>query len=364
MALSSNGIPFDSDRVIFITDRGSNMKKALRDFTRINCFPHFLNNTSKEACKIDLIENCIKQCSDLVRYMKISGHNNELAKSLKSASPTRFNSNIMMVSSIIDNWNQLETLLHRENESNRIRDIDKTVLHQIKTFLEPFKEWSDFSETSKRPSLYAVWIAIDSIIKHCAVKHDDEHLTTLMKTKALCYIEKRFELHSYHRLTTFLHPNYKSLRFASKLLYDTTKNETKELLRKYPAVDSEETVIPSERRSSSSSTSTVESELSNYANDYVDEDEVDKYTRTNFGIEKNSDPAMWWSEKKAEFPNLSRLAIALHAIPASSTPSERAFSISGSIITEKRVNIDPQMVEDLMIIRSSSEKFSSNSIWK
>lgn len=108
-----------------------------------------------------------------------------------------------------------------------------------------------------------------------------------MKTKALCYIEKRFELHSLHRLSTYLHPSFKNLRFASASLFQCTINDAKELLQKY----SETNVIAAQdRRLSASSVSTVDSELSNYQNDAVDEDEVDKYQRMNFMNEGNMDP--------------------------------------------------------------------------
>lgn len=123
--LLSNGIPFDPDKVIFVTDRGSNMKKAFRGFSRLNCFPHFLNNTAKEACKIDFIADTIKLCSDLVRYIKISGLNNEFEIPVKSAAPTRFNSYLVMIDSLIKNWDQLVELLNRENESERLEGIDK-----------------------------------------------------------------------------------------------------------------------------------------------------------------------------------------------------------------------------------------------
>lgn len=295
--------------------------------------------------------------------MIITGYNNELKTSLKSSVSTRFNSNLMMVDSIIENWEPLNFILERENETSRLDNIDMAVLNELKLFLMPFKHWSDYTESSRKPSLFVVWIAIDSIIKHCAVKDTDEHLTTMMKSKALCYIEKSFELHSLHRISTFLHPNFKNLRFASENLHRRTITEIREMLRSYSQTDFE-VISQTNRRLSSSSTSTVESELSNYFNEIVDEDEIDRYIKLVFFSEIQTDPAIWWNDRKNDFPNLSRLAIAIHGIPASSTPSERSFSASGAIITDRRTNINPEAVEDLLIIRSDSHKFAENSVWK
>lgn len=105
--LEERGIPFDEKKLIFVTDRGGNIKKALQNFIRLNCFPHFINNTVRESCKIDVIETVLDACSKLVRFLKISGLNNEFQITIKSAVKTRFNSVLTMVESILLNWNQL-----------------------------------------------------------------------------------------------------------------------------------------------------------------------------------------------------------------------------------------------------------------
>lgn len=148
--LEDKNVPCDPHKIVFIADRGGNIKKALRDFSRINCFPHFLNNVAKEACKIDLIKTIITACADLVRYIKISGHYNEFKRSLKSPVSTRFHSILVMIDMIVENWDQLVELMDRENESVRLEDIDIAVLRQMQSFLKPFKHWSDFAETSKK----------------------------------------------------------------------------------------------------------------------------------------------------------------------------------------------------------------------
>lgn len=355
--LELRGIPFDKKKLIFVTDRGSNIKKALQEFTRLNCFPHFINNSVRESCKIDVIQTVLDACSKLVRFIKISGLNNEFEISIKSAVKTRFNSVLTMVESILLNWDKLNSLLLRENEFHRLENIEFVVLEQLKSFLTPFKYWSNFCETTLSPSLCHVWIAIDSIIKHCTVKDDDDHLVAIMKVKALCYIEEKFVLHKFHRIATFLNPNYKSLRFSSQTLYDLTVSDTRNLMEQIPIEPS------SSRRASTSSTSTLESAISSYLNQSDEVDEVERYIRLTHFADTSKNPALWWFEHKSEFPVLSKIGIAIHAVPASSTSSERAFSDSGSVLTERRVNLKPESVEDILILRSDSNKFQSRSIW-
>lgn len=125
-----------------------------------------------------------------------------------------------------------------------------------------------------------------------------------------------------------------------------------------------EIVTPVNNRNSISSSTTIESEMSSYCNETIEEDEVDAFIHLIVPVDLTINPADWWNSKKEEFPKLSKLAVAIHSIPASSTPSERVFSQSGAIITEKRVNLSPDAVEDILLIRSDSDKFSQNSIWK
>ena len=44
----------------------------------------------------------------------------------------------------------------------------------------------------------------------------------------------------------------------------------------------------------------------------------------------------WWYENKSRYPNLCKLTLYYLCIPATSVPSEQAFSISGHIIRAKK----------------------------
>lgn len=358
-ALEERGIPFDEKKLIFVTDRGSNIKKALDRFIRLNCFPHFINNTVRESCKIDTIKNVLDACSSLVKYFKISGLNNELETSLKSAVKTRFNSSLTMIESILKNKEMLSVILDRENELHRLQNIDFSIMEELNEFLKPFKHWSEFTERSLKPSLCHVWIAIDSIIQHCSIKPNESHLTTLMKIKAISYIESKFDLHKFHRIATFLNPNYKCLRFASEILYDMTVSDVREMLSEITTP----VAVTQNRRLSSSTDSTVESAMSNYCTQFVEMDEVDKYIRLTHLPDLGVDLPAWWSVREKDFPKLSKLAISIHAIPASSASSERAFSLSGAVITEKRTQLKPDAVENILLIHSDSLKFGKRNIW-
>lgn len=180
------------DNITFTTDRGKNIIKALENYDRLSCFPHFIHNTVKHACKFDELTALIQSLTSTVKYMKISGLNNLLTTSLKSNVSTRFNSVCSLIASVINNWSKLNEILEKQNEGHRLENIDLETLKHINVFLIEFKRWSDHCETSKKPSLYLVWPAIESIRQFLQPSDFDYDIIANMKTLAIQYIEKSF----------------------------------------------------------------------------------------------------------------------------------------------------------------------------
>ncbi|KAI9919032.1 hypothetical protein PsorP6_011619 [Peronosclerospora sorghi] len=53
-------------------------------------------------------------------------------------------------------------------------------------------------------------------------------------------------------------------------------------------------------------------------------------------IDRIQDPMQWWALQVHVFPNIARLSRCTLCVPATSAPSERAFSQAGLIITDNR----------------------------
>ena len=65
------------------------------------------------------------------------------------------------------------------------------------------------------------------------------------------------------------------------------------------------------------------------------------------------DPLTWWRERAPTYPIISHLAKKYLAIPASSVPSERIFSLAGNIVTKKRANLKPENVDRLIFLHKN-----------
>ena len=65
------------------------------------------------------------------------------------------------------------------------------------------------------------------------------------------------------------------------------------------------------------------------------------------------DVMTWWESQQNTYPNISKLARALLAIPATSVPSERIFSLTGLAINAKRSGPLPSSVDKMIFVHEN-----------
>lgn len=83
-------------------------------------------------------------------------------------------------------------------------------------------------------------------------------------------------------------------------------------------------------------------------------EEVEKYFHLP-RISTTSNPLEWWARKEKQFPRLAKLARIYLAVPATSTPSERVFSLAGNTITRQRASLHPAHVDALVLLNANQE---------
>ena len=50
-------------------------------------------------------------------------------------------------------------------------------------------------------------------------------------------------------------------------------------------------------------------------------------------------------------PLLAKLVKVVFPVPAASSKSERVFSVAGNVVNPKRANLNPEKVEDLVVVK-------------
>ena len=63
-------------------------------------------------------------------------------------------------------------------------------------------------------------------------------------------------------------------------------------------------------------------------------------------------PLVWWKDNQKHYPRLARKFL---CIPATSVPSERAFSVAGHVVNEKRACLLPENINMLVFLGANLE---------
>ena len=72
-----------------------------------------------------------------------------------------------------------------------------------------------------------------------------------------------------------------------------------------------------------------------------------------FRPEQNFDVLKFWSENEQHWPHLAEMVKFRLSAPASSSPSERTFSIAKQVISDRRNRLAPATVAICMVVRAS-----------
>ena len=64
---------------------------------------------------------------------------------------------------------------------------------------------------------------------------------------------------------------------------------------------------------------------------------------------------LWWKEREMLYPLVAKLAKKYLAIPASTAPSERVFSVAKNILQKKRWNLLPSRLSKHIFLRKNSK---------
>jgi len=197
------------DQVKFITDRGSNIVKALDYHTRLNCSSHLFSNVlDKSFAATTDLDNVLESCKKLVKYFKKASLQHLLPRSLKSQCPTRWNSNYRMLKSILDNWAEVNTVLARNDESLRTLNIDRNIVRALVELSENFEIIFKKLQLCSSPSICYVIPSITKVKNLCQPLISEIAAISSLKNNILKHIDETWSdnLSMWHKLAFFLYP--------------------------------------------------------------------------------------------------------------------------------------------------------------
>lgn len=207
------------DKVIFVSDRGSNVVKALEQYNHIFCALHFLSNSVKKIFGCGRPQTVLNACKSIVGYVKRAGKVELFDPSLKSTSEVRWNYAIVMMKSIVgkDNWNNMLNVLAGSGKTNLMGDITKEEVESLIEFLEIFQKATKSMESTSKPTIFTVLAWYDKIERFIKQSPADSAIVKIAKQNMEPYFlitlmeNKEFFQSKYHTMSNLLHPALKNL---------------------------------------------------------------------------------------------------------------------------------------------------------
>ncbi|CAF2045445.1 unnamed protein product [Rotaria magnacalcarata] len=328
------------------------------------------------------ILDMIKDCKSLVKYVKKANLNRELqlerekqninnsingedppsttnnsskAATLHQSSVVRWLTLCDLLESLKSAESILFHVLKDHHQRQRLQKINFNMVERLIAFLAPWKNVLKEVQVGNSPSLHCVLPCITYLREQMinGEKKERGGMKFFYK-RAIQLLDNMFKLEDDHIRASFLHPNYKQLRGATKtqikschaycrglVLPDTTGDD--------PVISDKDVCEPPSKKSK------FMLQLMD-KNEIVKEPGMNKIDRYNALTveEEYTNPLTFWQQQHIQlaYPTLYRLAKRTFAVPCSSAAVERQFSAAGQIVTQRRSNLDPSTVNNLIFLRS------------
>ena len=165
-----------------------------------------------ESEELQGLQNAIDEVKSLVRFIKKSGLNATLAKTVVQENDTRWNSTLMMLESVVAQETEIKTALQKHGDIHRVENIDFSLLRAFTSFLQPLKIATKKLEGDSYPTLQDVVLQREKLMHHLKPTPFEISLVAQLKTRLRESLQTKFTMTDLHKLALFLHPEYKGLR--------------------------------------------------------------------------------------------------------------------------------------------------------
>ena len=382
----------------YVTDNASNVVKAFSDDSWLGCFAHTLNLIVGAGISVKAISNVISIAKNAVSFI----HNSSVARdSLKdycerlgqkvlkvvTSCPTRWNSVLDMIERLCTIENAVTLTLNENKRQDLVPSVHNwKLMSEMVDALTLFKTTTVLISGEKYPTICYVKPLIQKLKTHLTKRtHDESKCIRDMKDDMLKNLNSRYtdvKVQEMLNIAAILDPFNKNVQgdpsTTNLLIRKTvtiaqskaegvqiihcTEGQEYELLSSFNNASTSKTPPKDIKTSSQLIKSLYNVNNINPSEEQESlEDEIEYEVKSymKFKIKGNenreTDILKWWKDHKDTFPNLYTLAIQYLCIPASSTSSERAFSVANNIVTKRRNRLLPENVQMLTFLKNNFE---------
>lgn len=328
------------------------------------CLAHIINLSAQAGLK--KVENELKKLKKLVTFVRISPKQIECLETLARGLggtfkkpladvPTRWNSTFIMIERAIEMKMVYSSAFQLDTFSRFVITSDEwSALERIMLFLKPFYAATVWISGSHYPSIalqIPVFVQLVEVCTEVASRHliNEDHSEDSLRGLAVAALAKlnkyeQFIFNEKSVIATCLDPRFK-LGFAKD------EGVVKQLIRgeldkRYPDYQG----ASKAPHDSPSGDAFVESVFKRMKSSLLFDEFSDYFLSPQ--EPRNVEPLGWWKSNSARFPKLSKLACDFLPFPATSVPSESAFSKAGDLVNKKRNKFGKTSIEYSMLLES------------
>ena len=365
--------------VYYVTDNAANMRKAFREEDWTGCAAHSISLAVKDVIQTDPMRELLNSTKTVVRVCKKSGVSSRLSATVKQTCPTRWNTELTMLTSLQKVYDELAEI-DRPEVQQFLKDWSQDLLDQVIDLLRFFGDATQQLEgDGETAQLLAVMWQMTG--KHLDPCRGDAPLIRQLKVDLRRKLDQKVSITVRHLVTTMLVPKYRQLgqfKFVTERQQATARQQLVELAAEEVVLSSGVTprpaASPNLRTGSRKRPAVVMLDLESEDSDPDDlpvtpapsterdtclvyaEAEVGRYMETT--PPKVDNLLEYWAAAK-HYPLLQQVARRLLAIPACNAASERVNSIAGRTIEECRTRLTFEMVDNLIFVKFSHDLISS-----
>lgn len=272
----------------------------------------------------------------------------------------------------LSNWSTLWDYLENiQLESN-------SYANQLINMLLPFKQALKCFSADQKSTINEVFIFRKKLEDHFKnARYENENIRNI----ALSLIEENLPITNLHKISIFLDPRFKSLKFMSHEEKQSVINMTSKMIA---AEESSNSVITlkdesAPRKTDFTSSSQTEKKMKNdrnasisdadsskYLIEYMDineeqedtHDEVEMYLNLKFNDIYSSNILEFW-ESRYDLPQLRQLAKEILCIPATAVVDEKIFSEEATLFTKRRLNMEIENLSQMLYIHENFDMLSN-----
>jgi hypothetical protein len=323
------------------------------------CFAHTLQLAVKDGWDQagPNLTRVMAKAAKIVSFARRSTHATDLLegeKRLQQANTTRWNSQLIMIRSVLniphDKLNALDTTV-------KLTAYERTTLKEMCDMLKPFEDATMFAQKENTVSASLVVPCVRGLkhkMRNLNVKYNCNLMTGLREA-----VDRRltqYEESDVYVLASVLDPRFKLRWCPSEEERSAVKATLIKHVKNVPSTDTDPDIQPPPSKRQK-----VECDLLDFMEEISSPESVPLCSLTEVNdyfaqpcSDRTSDPLAYWKGQQSNFPKLAHLALRYLNVPASSSPVERLFSIAGNIFTPNRCSLKDNTFECLMFIRCNA----------